>query len=678
MRKLAAIMFTDLVGYSALSQKNEALALELLKEHQELLRPLFSQHNGTEIKTIGDAFLVEFASAVEAARCAVDIQKTLTAHTSVVAPERRIQVRIGLHVGDVVIEEGDVLGDGVNIASRIEPLAEPGGICVSEDVAHQIENKIDQSLELLGEKDLKGIKKPVTVYRLVLPWEKEAGFVRLARLALRKPLRTRLAQAGVIVLIIAAGAGWWWTSQRVPSIRPGQITRLAVLPLVNLMNDPEQEYFVDGMHDALLTELSKLAGLTVISRQSVLRYKGSDKSLGEIARELQVHALIEGSVLRAGDDVRINVQLIEAAYDRHLWADIFDRKLEDVLALHSDVARAIANEVKITLTPDEETRLASTRRVNPETYELYLKGMFHLNKFTPEGFEKGLAHLNEAIEINPNDPLPYAGLAIGYSMIAHGPSPPPGAYDRAEEAANKALALDPTMAQVAEVYASLAQIKLYQDWDWTGAEQAFNLALELRPNLAETRIHYGWYLILMGREEEAIVEMKRAKQSDPLTPILPAFLGWAYWSYGRYEEALEEAQRALEINPNFPIGLYVLGLVYSAMGRYDESIEAHKKAGAVHPDWGWGLGHTYALAGQREEALKVAEELKAAGNNWNTWGLAEIYATLGEIDEAMHWIEETYKTRHGYTPWIGWNPVFEPLRDDPRFQEVHQRLNLPE
>ncbi len=676
-RKLAAIMFTDLVGYVALSQRNEALALELLKEHQELLRPLFSQHHGTEIKTIGDAFLVEFASAVEAARCAVDIQKALTAHTSVVTPERRIQVRIGLHIGDVVFEGDDVLGDGVNIASRLEPLAEPGGICLSEDVAHQIENKIGLPLELLGEKELKGIKKPVTVYRIVMPWEKQAGFLRLARVALRKPATARWAQAGALVLLIAAGMIWWRSSQRVPSISPGQITRLAVLPFANLMNDPDQEYFVDGMHDALLTELSKLGALTVLSRQSVLRYKGSDKPLREIARKLQVHALIEGSILRDGDDVRINVQLIEASSEGHLWADIFDRKLENILALHSDVARAIAREIKATLTPEEEARLASGRPVNPEAYETYLKGMYHLNKFTPEGFEKGLAYLNEAIEKDPNDPLPYAGLAIGYSMIAHGPSPPPGSYDRAEKAANKALAMDPNMAQVAEVYASLAQIKLYQNWDWTGAEQDFNLALELKPNQAETRIHYGWYLVLMGRSKEAIVEMKRAQQSDPLLPILPAFLGWVYWSYGRYDEALEEAQRALEINSNFPVALYVLGLVYSAMGRYDESIEAHKKAGAVHPDWGWGLGHTYALAGQREEALKVAEALNATDNNWNTWGLAEIYATLGEIDEAMHWIEKAYQTRHGYTPWIRWNPVFAPLFDDRRFQEVHQRLNLP-
>ena len=302
-RKLAAIMFTDLVGYVALSQRNEALALELLKEHQELLRPLFTQHHGTEIKTIGDAFLVEFASAVEAARCAVDIQKTLMAHTSVVTPERRIQLRIGLHVGDVVYEEGDVLGDGVNIASRIEPLAEPGGICISEDVAHQVRNKIDGSLEMLGERKLKGIAEPVTVYRLVLPWEQQAGFLRLARLALRKPVSARWVQAGVIGLLLAAGVVWWWTSQRVPSIRPAEITRLAVLPFDNFTGDPEMEYFVKGMHEALISSLARLSGLTVISRTSVMQYKDGAKPVPEIARELNVGAIVEASVSGVGDRV---------------------------------------------------------------------------------------------------------------------------------------------------------------------------------------------------------------------------------------------------------------------------------------------------------------------------------------------------------------------------------------
>ncbi|MBA7600621.1 hypothetical protein ES703_07679 [subsurface metagenome] len=299
-RRLAAIMFTDLVGYSALSQKNEALALELLKEHQQLLRPIFTQHNGTEIKTMGDAFLVEFASAVEAARCAVDIQKALTAHTSVVAPERRIQVRIGLHVGDVVYEEGDVLGDGVNIASRIEPLAAPGCICISEAVAEQVRNKIDCPLEKLGEQQLKGIAQPVTVYRIILPWEEGAVPSKRVRPARRKPGGLRWIGAGAATLLLVAVV-WWLTSRGATVIKPGEITSIAVLPLDNLMNDPDQDYFVDSMTEALITSLSRIGALRVISRTSAMRYKDTDKLMPEIARELNVDAVVEGSVLKAGE-----------------------------------------------------------------------------------------------------------------------------------------------------------------------------------------------------------------------------------------------------------------------------------------------------------------------------------------------------------------------------------------
>lgn len=666
-RRLAAIMFTDLVGYSALAQRDEALALELLEEHRQLLRPLFAQNNGTEIKTIGDAFLVEFASAVEAARCAIDIQKALTAHTSVVAPERRIKVRIGLHVGDVVIKEGDVLGDGVNIASRIEPLAQPGGICVSEDVAHQIENKIDLPLELLGEKELKGIKKPVTVYRLVLPWEKKAGFLRLARLALHKPLSARWVQTGITVLLIAAGAVWWWMSQRVPSIRPGQITRLAVLPFANLMNDPDQEYFVDGLHDALLTELAKIGAMTVISRQSVIRYKGSDKPLRDIASELQAHALIEGSVLRAGNDVRINVQLIEAAADRHLWAGVFDRNLKNVLALHSNVARAIAGEIKVTLTPAEEARLASIRQVNPEAYEAYLKGMFYLNK---SEIEKGLTYFNQAIENDPADPLVYAGLALGYATIGHsGIAPTPDAWPKARQAALRALRLD---EELAEGHAALAMVKTYYEWDWEGAEQEFLRADELNPNLPMNHYHYAWYHALFGRLDEAIVEHKRAQELDPLTPLHTTWLGGLYRIGGDYEKAIEEIQKTLKLYPDNWEALYALGYVLGDAGKYEEAIAAHKKAG----DLG-ALGHTYALAGRRDEARKILAELEEdEATPWGAYSLAVLYTALGKKDEAFRWL--AYEPHHAFVPWVRVLPEFKPLWVDPRFKDLLQRMNLSE
>ncbi|UCH10910.1 MAG: hypothetical protein JSU61_03220 [Fidelibacterota bacterium] len=677
MRKLAAIMFTDIVGYTALSQKNEALALELLDEHRQLLRPLFSQHDGKEIKTIGDAFLVEFASAVEAARCAIDIQKTLMAHTSAVIPDQRIQLRIGLHVGDVVIEEGDVLGDGVNIASRIEPLASPCGICLTAAVAEQVRNKIDLPLELQGEMQLKGIKKPVTVYRLVLPWEKKTGFLRLASIALRQPSRARMVRAGVIVLLIATGLVWWWTSQRVPTIRPGEITRLAVLPLANLMNDPEQEYFVDGMHDALITELSRLGALTVISRQSVIRYKNSDKSLADIARELQAHALIEGSVLRAGDDVRINVQLIEAAADRHLWAEVFDRKLENVLALHSDVDRAIAGEVKVTLTPEEESRLVAARPVNPETYELYLKGMFYVNKNTPEGFEKGIAYLNEALEKDPEYALAYSGLAISYIwQMDFSFSPPRESLPKAKVAAMRALEIDSTLA---EPRAYLAYVRFSYDWDWEAAEKDFIRAFEINPNMATAHQQYAVFLAAMGRHDEALVEIKRAQELDPLFLMYSALEGLILFYAHRYDLGIAQSRKTLEMAPDLLAPHIFLSMCYYAKGLYKE---AKAELQIIEELAGEAASLLYTCFGvsSRNEALEAINKLEKLSGQIFIGGAryAALYAMAGEMDQAFLWMEKAYEQRDPWIYGLKVGPLWDILRDDPRYDDLMRRMNFPE
>ena len=680
-RKLAAIMFTDLVGYVALSQRNEALALELLKEHQELLRPLFTQHHGTEIKTIGDAFLVEFASAVEAAMCAIDIQKMLVEHNASATPQRRILLRIGLHVGDVVYEEGDVLGDGVNIASRIEPLAEPGGICVSEDVAHQIENKINQPLELVGEKDLKGIKKPVTVYRIVLPWEQQAGFLRLAQVALRKPVRARWVQTGVIVLIVAAGVGWWWTSQRVPSIRPGQITRLAVLPFANLMNDPEQEYFVDGMHDALLTELSKLGALTVISRQSVMRYKGSDKSLGEIARELQAHVLVEGSVLRADGHVRINVQLIEAAADRHLWAEIFDRKLEDVLALHSNVARAIAREIQVTITPEEESRLADVRRVDPEAYRLYLLGMYHRSKWQPAELDKAIRYFQQAIALDPQFAQAYAGLAGVYGAFAFfGFMPPRQAYDKIKTLQAQALEIDSNLADAHRTYATTS---FYFDWDWEKAEEEFQRTFELNPSDAQAHQFYTWFLVAMGRTEQAHTTIRRALELEPLG--INAYLAASdvFFMSRQYDEAITQLREVLDISPNQPFALFRLGSSYVEQGMFNEAIGDIEQALTLSPgntEIIMVLGHAYASAGNTAKARKILDDLHGLAKIRYVppYAFALIHTGLGENEEALEWLERAYQDRNSWMPWMQVEPRLDPLREEPRFQDLLRRMNFPE
>jgi len=450
---------------------------------------------------------------------------------------------------------------------------------------------------------------------------------------------------------------------------------IVVLPFENLSGNSAQEFFAAGMHDALITELAQISGLRVLSRTSAMVYKDRRVSAPDIARELNVDVILEASVFRVGDTVRIQAQLIETVpEERHLWAHEYDREMSDVLAMHSDVARAVAREVEVEMTDQEETRLANRRRVSPETYELYLKGIFHLNKYTPEGFEKGLDYLNQAIEVDPTEPLPLAGLALAWAIIGHTPSPPPDAMPQAKAAALRALELDETLA---EAHTALAEVRVYYDWDLAGAGQSFRRALELNPDLAEARGHYSWYLMFHHDYDTVIAEMKRARESDPLHPVYSAWLGWQLWFAGRLEEAEVEAKKSLELNPDFPIGHYVLGSVCAEMGRFEEAIAAHQRAAAISPMWKWGLGVAYALAGRPEEAREVARELEENLTKWDTWCLAEIYTALGDATEAMRWLEEGVERRHSYIMWLNRFPSFEPIRDDPRFQDLARRVNAP-
>jgi len=467
-----------------------------------------------------------------------------------------------------------------------------------------------------------------------------------------------------------------WREQLPGGAGPDRVKSLAVLPLENLTGDSEQEYFADGMTEALIVNLGKIEALQVRSRTSIMQYKDARKPLPEIAQELNVDAVVEGSVMRVGQQVRITAKLIHAPTDTHLWVDSYERDLRDILTLLSEVARTIARQIEITVTPDQEALLTARRPINPETYEAYLKGMFHLNKSTPEGTKKGLDYLHQAIEKDPADPLAYGGLALGYAASAHAPGAPVDALVRAKAAALKALELDETLA---EAHAALAQIKLYIDWDWDAAEQAFQCALKLNPSLTMTRAHYSFYLLIFGRTDEASAEMRRVQEVDPLTPLWPAYQGWLYFWIGQYEEAIDEARKSLELAPDFPVALYVLGSAYAEKGMYEEAIKAHQRAGALSREWKSGLGRTYAMAGRQDEARQVLAELEADPTPWDTWFIAQIYAVLDEKDEAFRWLEAAYgPPNHPYVPWIMHPPAFKPLRDDPRFGDLLRRMNFPE
>jgi serine/threonine protein kinase/Flp pilus assembly protein TadD len=471
----------------------------------------------------------------------------------------------------------------------------------------------------------------------------------------------------LLLVLIIAGAIYLYTT------RAASIDSIAVLPLENLTGDAEQEYFVDWITDELTGKLARVGTLRVISFTSMRRYKGSDKSLQEIAQELNVDAVVTGTVQQAGENVSIRVQLLDVfPEERILWEETYDRVMTDVLMMHSEIARTIAQEVRAKLTPEAETILASGRQVNPDAQEAYLKGLYHMNQGTPDGYQKAVEYLHEAVEKDPSDPLAYAGLAAAYIQIAHSPLATEDSLPRAKAAAQRALRLDDTLAETLNVFGFIAG---YYDWEWETSEKAFQRAIEINPNLAMAHYWYSWQLILFDRMEEAEAEHIRAQELDPLTPLHSAWLGGLYWIWGRYEKALEEIHKTFEMSPNSWTVLYVLGHIYVDRGMYEEAIEVLQKASARYKNLRFLIGCAYAKSGRRDEALEILAELeKEKSTPFGAFCLAELNIALGNMDEAFRWLN--YERPHCWVPWIRVLPPFRPLRSDPRLKDMLQKMNV--
>lgn len=451
---------------------------------------------------------------------------------------------------------------------------------------------------------------------------------------------------------------------------------VAILPLENLTGYPEQAYFVDGMHDALIGALGQISALRVISRTSTLRYPKSEMLLQDIARELGVDVIVEGSIYGSGDSVRIQLQLIEAfPKERHIWAKEYFEDTRNVLAVHSSIVNDIAKEIQVRLRPEEEQRLRRTRNVNPEIYRTYLKAMFQINQLIPAEVEKGIMQLHEAIKVDPSDPLLWAALSIGYGTLNHGPASTPEAMASSKAAAQKALALDSTLA---EAHLALAMLALYSEWDWNVAEQRFSRALEINPNLAEAHAHYAWLKMLFGETDKALFHGQKAAELDPFSVVYSSYLASEFWWLGDHARAMKQIENTLKFAPDNGFSLFVQGNLYASQGMHDEALIAHKKA-YMHESkqWRWTLGQTYAALNKRDEAIEIAEEIKRDPKPIDTWGLAEIYATLGDNNEAFHWLEEGAKVRFSWIPWIAWNPNYKSLQNDSRFEVMLKKLNLP-
>jgi adenylate cyclase len=557
-RKLAAIMFTDVVGYSALSQRDEKLAQELLEEHRRLLREIFPRFNGTEIKTIGDAFLVEFGSALEAAQCAIEIQRTLAKRNADIAPDRRIELKIGIHIGDVVHRGGDVYGDGVNIASRIEPVAGPGGICVSMDVERQIRNALEARFEKLATTELKNISVPMDLFRIVLPWEKKSentGQRSEVTKSSVTPARIPWHEIviGVVLLAVLIGGAVLWFHRAGPGGKVPEKS-VAVLPFENLSSDKENAYFTDGVQDEILTHLAKVADLKVISRTSVMQYKsGTARNLRKIGEELGVAHVLEGSVQRAGNKVRVNAQLIDARSDRHEWAENYDRPIDDVFAIQSEIAKAIADQLQARLSPAEKNTIEQRPTADVIAFEQYSKAKTLLliageGGSTDRAYREAVDLLKFAITRDPAFHAAFCQLVLANDRLyAQGYDHTPERLSAAEEALKKAAEIRPDSA---DTHLARAQHLYFALRDYKGALSELDLARQGLPNDPRVVELTGYILRRQGKFDEGLHALQQAASLDPRNTFLLQQIANSYLDLRRYAEAAATLDRALQIKPN--------------------------------------------------------------------------------------------------------------------------------
>jgi TolB-like protein/DNA-binding winged helix-turn-helix (wHTH) protein/Tfp pilus assembly protein PilF len=480
-----------------------------------------------------------------------------------------------------------------------------------------------------------------------------------------------------LVLSLLILAVWLFHSRGHP---PTGIRSLAVLPLDNLSGDPTQDYFADGMTDELITDLAQIRALRVISRTSVMGYKGVRKPLPEIARELNVDAVVEGTVLRSGDQVRITAQLIQAPADKHLWAESYEGNLRDTLALQKEVARNIAEQIRIEVTPREQAALKSGKAIDPEAYEAYLKGRYFWNKRTADGLKKAVDYFNQAIAKDPNYAAAYSGLADTYALLGdwqYAVMTPKEAMPRANAAAKKALELDDSLG---EAHASLAFCLDSFDWDFEAADREFRRAIELNPGYATAHHWYSWHLALLGRNSEAIAEMTKAENLDPLSLIINHDLAELFLIAHFSDESTEQSRKTIEMDPGFALAHNQLALVYLERHMIVEAIAELEKAiqlSGGSPTCIANLARAYAASGRRAEAVGLLNDLKKRSAPGNAYAseIAMIYAALGDKDQAMGWLEKAYEQR--FNPSVLLRPGFDPLCSDPRFQDLVHRIGLP-
>lgn len=645
-RRLAAIMFTDIAGYSAMAQADEEAAIRALAAHNRTLRPIFAKFQGREVKTMGDAFLLEFGSALEAVQCALEMQRELRSSQLSGPGDRKIQIRIGIHVGDVVEENGDVLGDAVNIASRLEPLATPGGICLSRQVYDQVQNKVPAVFVKLPPVSLKNIEVPTEVYRV------------LGEASPFRPAATRDDD---------------------PDVK-----HLAVLPLANISHETGDQYFADGLTDELISVLSQVRGLSVIARTSVMRYKDANKPIAEVGAELGVDVVLEGGVRRSGNRVRVTLQLVDAETQRHLWAGSVTRELDDVFAVQSYVASRAARALRLRLAKTRRSSPPPPARPNPrfgavttgEAYDSYLRGLSAATRMADKGPAEAFRWFERATQLDPTLADAYAAWANLYTIAAGDYFPMREGMPRAKELAARALALDPDSS---DAHAALGNIALQFDNDWGLAESEFIRATQLNPSNSGAFRFYGTLLRTLDRLEEAKGAYREAMRLDPAGHDR-LVLAWTELETGNVEAAIENVREPLGGGPHGHHHRQILAGFYLAAGRTEEAARALDAAPEPEDeDERFEAALAGALLGRKELGRTIlAEYERGASKSYTSSAHASMmYSAIGEKDRALDLLEKD--CREGdHVLWLYYRHLaYDAIRGDPRFLSLMRDMGLP-
>jgi adenylate cyclase len=622
-RKLTAIFSADVEGYSRLMSDDEVATVNMLKEYREVMAGLIAQHSGRVVDSPGDNLLAEFASVMDAVECAAEVQREFRKRNVEVPEDRRMKFRIGVNLGDVIVEGEQIYGDGVNIAARIESLAEAGGICISGSAHEQIENKLAFGYEFLGEQSVKNIAKPVRVYRLLLEQEEGAPTIQKRKGRDRRGQRVIYTSILAVLVMAAAALTVWYLGFRSHSppmkaasegesrLSLPEKPSIAVMPFMNISGDPEQDYFSDGITEDIITDLSKISGLFIISRNSVFLYKGKPVKPERVGRELGVRYLLEGSVRRVGNRVRITAQLVDATTGGQLWAERYDGTMRDVFALQDEVTQKIVSAMEVNLTQSERERLASRYTSNVEAYDYYLRGLEHYKRATKDSNEQARAMYERAIATDPEFALAYVGLGATFfqewTMLW---SQDPRTLDKALELGRKAIAMDGSLSGA---HVMLGRVYLWKK-DYERAIAEHKRAIALDPNDAEGYAELGETLIWAGRPEEAPELLQRAMRLNPHYPVhYLAHVGFSHYLARRYEEAITVHERVLALDPDFWGSYLFLAVIYGEMGQLEKARAEYEKARKLFPQLSLEMWQEKLPFKNPEHLARLMDSLRNAG-----------------------------------------------------------------